>query len=321
MNRKDAPPRPPSDEAAPARAYVASADDAGQRLDNLLMRLDRGRPRSDMYRLIRTGQIRINGHRSSPSSRVREGDRIRLPPFFGRPPRPPAGLDAAWLEERVLHEDADGLVIDKPAGLAVHGGSGLGLGLVDLARARRPEAPLLAPVHRLDRETSGCLLLGKNRLALRRFQQCFREGSVEKIYLGLVLGRWPETLALIDDPLTPRPESDSVPAKPARTRVRVRERFAEATLLEFRLETGRTHQIRRHTADRGHPLAGDGRYGTYRTNHVWERRGLRRLFLHASRLVVPRLDGEGTIETESPLPADLVAVLEALRADRARERP
>jgi 23S rRNA pseudouridine955/2504/2580 synthase len=298
------------------RAYVVVRDDDGQRIDNLLMRLDRARPRSEIYRLLRTGQVRLNGGRVAPSTRVRDGDRVRLPPFFGSPPRASPVLDAGWIEERILYEDEDCLVLDKPAGLAVHRGSGLGLGAVDLVRARRPGAPLLAPAHRLDRETSGCLLLGKNRTALRALQQSFLRGEVTKTYLALSVGRWPSDLTLLDTPLTKRPDPNPASAmRVARTRVRVLRRFSAFTLLELHLETGRTHQIRRHTAQRGHPVAGDRRYGSRAANRDPVLRKLGRLFLHASSLALPQPRGEGRIAVTSLLPAELKRVLAQLEDD------
>ena len=294
--------------------YPVAADEDGQRIDNLLMKLDRARPRSEIYRLLRTGQVRLNGRRIAPSERVHTGDRVRLPPFFGRPPRPPPKLDTSWLEERILDEDEDCLVLDKPAGLAVHGGSGIGLGVIDLVHALRPEAPLIAPAHRLDRETSGCLLLGKNRLALRQLQESFLTGRVVKTYLALCVGRWPENLTLLDTPLSKRPGEDDEPRmRSARTHVHVLRSFSEATLLELRLETGRMHQIRRHTAEQGHPILGDRRYGSPKDNRTFARAGLKRLFLHAASLEFPHPKGEGTIAVRSPLPPDLESMLKNLR--------
>ena len=293
--------------------HLVTRDEDGQRIDNLLMRLDRARPRSEIYRLLRTGQVRVNGGRAAPSTRVHEGDRVRLPPFFGRPPRPPPHLEAGWIEDRILYEDEHCLLIDKPAGLAVHGGSGIGLGLVDLVRAQRPDVPLLAPAHRLDRETSGCLLLGKSRTALRLLQQSFLAGEVAKTYLALTLGRWPDGRVLLDTPLEKRPGTDpSARARTARTHVRVLRHFPPATLLELRLETGRTHQIRRHTAEVGHPVVGDRRYGSPTGNRDFVRLGLRRLFLHAVALALPRPGGDKRIAVTSPLPGDLEHVLTLL---------
>jgi 23S rRNA pseudouridine955/2504/2580 synthase len=294
--------------------HLVSSDEDGQRIDNLLMRLDRARPRGEIYRLLRTGQIRLNGGRVGPSARVRAGDRVRLPPFFGRSPEAPRNLDAAWIEGRILYEDDACLVVDKPAGLAVHGGSGLRLGVVDLVRARRPRAPLLAPAHRLDRETSGCLLLGKSRTALRLLQASFLAGDVTKTYVALTLGRWPSGLTLLDRPLAKRPTEPATAMRDARTHARILRRFPESTLLEFRLETGRTHQIRRHTAEAGHPVAGDRRYGSKPGNHALAVLGLRRLFLHAAALTLPAPDG-GRIDARSPLPEDLERVLGLLEGD------
>lgn len=299
---------------------------AGQRLDNYLLGELKGVPRSHVYRLIRSGQVRVNSGRTSPSYRLKAGDRVRVPPVSTRPPREavatPDRLD--WLGERILYEDARILVLDKPAGLAVHGGSSVSLGVIEALRLLRPDAKDLELVHRLDRGTSGSLLLAKRRSALRVLHELLREGRVDKRYLALVKGRWPDGTTEIDAPLVTRRVGGEArvkvdeSGKEARSTFRVLDRFGKkASLLEVSIHTGRTHQIRAHAAHAGHPVAGDERYGDKDFDEYLKMFGLTRMFLHAHSLSFDWPDTGEPFNASAPLPEDLKAVLTALEAKRA----
>jgi 23S rRNA pseudouridine955/2504/2580 synthase len=322
---------PPEKTARPAvRHATVGADEAGQRLDNFLAAALKGVPKGHLYRLIRSGQVRVNSGRVAPSYRIQAGDTVRVPPVATAAAAPPperAGLD--WLAARVIHEDERLMVVDKPAGLAVHGGSGVSLGLIEALRVLRPELKSLELVHRLDRATSGCVMIAKRRSALRTLHALLREGRVEKRYMALVKGRWPAVLTKIDAPLLARKDAGearvtvSRSGKSAVSSFRVLEAFGStATYVEVRIETGRTHQIRVHAAHAGHPLAGDERYGDVQFNEAMARLGLKRMFLHAASLAFAWPDDAGgTFAASSPLPEELHDVLRRLRADVKRAGP
>ncbi len=312
-------------EAAPGarvRRVTVDPDEAGRRLDNFLLGRLKGVPRSRVYRLIRSGEVRVNARRARADQRLAAGDEVRIPPFRASPREALSGRRempaVAWLEERVLYEDEDLLVLDKPAGLAVHGGSGVSLGAIELLRAARPGAVRLELAHRLDRDTSGCLLVAKRRSALRNLHEQFRAGSVEKHYLALVVGAWPASLRRVDAPLltTSRRGGErhvgvDAEGKQSVTRFAVVRKLPGATLLDVRIDTGRTHQIRVHAAHAGHPVAGDDRYGPDGAG-LAARCGLQRLFLHASRLAFTSPRSGDRISVEAPLPSELEAVLDRL---------
>jgi 23S rRNA pseudouridine955/2504/2580 synthase len=312
---------------ATARQRHVDEDTAGQRLDNFLLGELKGVPRSHVYRLIRSGQVRVNSGRVTPRYRLRAGDRVRVPPVAERPsaPTPADGGGFEWLEQRVVFEDARLLVLDKPAGLAVHGGSGVSLGCIEALRALRPQLPELELAHRLDRATSGCLLIAKRRSALRLLHALLREGRVAKRYLALVQGRWPAGVQEIEAPLvTRRPASEArvkvhPGGKPAKSTFRMLETYGKtASLLEVAIATGRTHQIRVHAAHMGHPVAGDDRYGDPEFNARLVRQGLRRMFLHAHSVQFVWPDTGEELAVSVPLPPELAAFLTALeRPDRA----
>lgn len=305
--------------AAPARPGVAfvtvDAESGGQRLDNFLLRQLKGVPKTHVYRLIRSGQVRVNGGRAGADTRLQEGDAVRVPPV--RVARERAeGAVAPAREFPVLLEDEHLIAIDKPAGVAVHGGSGVSFGVIEQLRRARPQARFLELVHRLDRETSGVLLIAKKRSALKHLQGQFRARSTDKTYLALVLGDWPERLKVIDQPLHKYLQPDGerrvravARDDPAGRRsvslVRVRQRLPGFTLLEVTIRTGRTHQIRVHLAAQGHPIAGDDKYGDFARNKELARQGLRRMFLHAWRLQFIHPASGERIELQAPLPADL----------------
>ncbi|HEU4619142.1 MAG TPA: RluA family pseudouridine synthase [Gammaproteobacteria bacterium] len=303
---------------------------AGQRLDNYLLGRLKGVPRSHVYRLIRSGQVRVNSGRTTPSYKLRAGDRVRVPPVarLGSRAEPPAAEGLGWLERRILFEDAALLVLDKPAGLAVHGGSGVSLGCIEALRALRPQAKSLELVHRLDRATSGCLLVAKRRSALRQLHAVLREGGMDKRYLALVRGALREGTVEVDAPLAPSRREGEVrvrvdeEGKLARSRFRRVEAYGSiASLVEVRLFTGRTHQIRVHAAHLGHPLAGDDRYGDRAFNKEMRRYGLERMFLHAHSVAFAWPDTGRDFAVSAPLPEELKAVLDALAAGPGAERP
>jgi len=315
---------------AGARQAQIDESAAGQRLDNYLLGALKGVPRSHIYRLIRSGQVRVNSGRVTPKHRLKAGDRVRVPPVSARPPAPApsSGGSLAWLEQRIVYEDARLLVLDKPAGLAVHGGTGVALGCIEALRALRPDVKELELVHRLDRATSGCLLVAKRRSALRALHALLREGEVDKRYLTLVQGRWREAVAEIVAPLvTKRGPGESrvrvaTGGKAARSSFRLLETLGRtASLLEVSIATGRTHQIRVHAAHLGHPVAGDERYGDREFNDAMRRFGLRRMFLHSHSMAFEWPETGEAFSVSVPLPQELEDVLKALggraRADRA----
>ena len=313
-----------SSSAGGVRHLEITAQYAGQRLDNFLLRELKGAPRSLIYRILRSGEVRLNGGRVQPSQRLQTGDVLRIPPVrlgeksaSERPFQPPAGL-AEQLRAAVLYEDRELLVLDKPAGLAVHKGSGLAFGVIEILRALRPNEPFLELAHRLDRDTSGCLVLARTPAALRLIQEGLRAGQVEKRYLALVRGYWNHGPREINQPLRrnvlrggERMVEVMDDGKPALTRLRPVSLFRPASLLEVDIATGRTHQIRVHAAHVEHPLAGDDKYGDTTFNRTMaEQHGLRRLFLHAHSLSLTL--GGREIAVSAPLHDELKAVLDSL---------
>jgi 23S rRNA pseudouridine955/2504/2580 synthase len=260
--------------------------------------------------------------RAKPDRRLRGGDQVRIPPVRTRKDISAAGPGSArWLEDRIIYEDRDLLVLDKPSGLAVHGGSGIDFGAIELLRTLRGEHDKLELVHRLDRDTSGCLLVAKRRPALRRLHELFRNGEVQKCYTALLLGNWKGGNLTVDEPLltTQRRNGErhvrvSRDGKQARTRIVPERAYAGAQLASIELDTGRTHQIRVHAAHLGHPVAGDRRYGP-EDDPIVRNFALERLFLHASTLVFESPKGDRVIRAESPLDAHLSAVLRKMGSE------
>lgn len=323
MNPPQNSPRP---EGSKVRHREIDEDRAGQRLDNFLLGELKGVPRSLVYRLIRSGQVRVNSGRAAPHYRLKAGDRVRVPPVAsktsGVPLATPENLD--WLEDRVIFEDARMLVVDKPAGLAAHGGSNVSLGCIEALRLLRPAAKDLELAHRLDRGTSGVLLLAKRRSVLRVLHELLREGRVDKRYFALVRGRWPEDQLTIDAPLVTRRVGGEArvkvdpEGKEASSSFRLVERYgATASLLEVTIATGRTHQIRVHAAHAGHPVAGDDRYGDDDFDQYLKTFGLQRMFLHAHSVTFDWPDSGETFNASVPLPDDLRGVLTALEVKRS----
>lgn len=302
------------------RRVTVSADDAGQRLDNFLRRHLPGVPRSRIYRVVRRGEVRVNGRRARADHRLTAGDEVRIPPArISSKASGPARGHAESLEACILFEDGDLLVVDKPAGMAVHGGSGISHGVIEVLRESRPDLANLSLVHRLDRETSGCLVLAKRRRTLRALHEQFREGRVEKNYLALVAGDWQHGERMIDAPLRvshrrggERHVIVDPGGKSAQTRVRLSGALGVFSLVQCQPLTGRTHQIRVHLAATGHPIVGDERYGEAAVNLQATALGLKRLFLHAQSIAFPDANGNEQHFT-APLSADLTRFLDRVQ--------
>jgi 23S rRNA pseudouridine955/2504/2580 synthase len=310
---------------------------AGTRLDQFLMRALPGIPRSRIFRIVRKGEVRVNGKRAGPEHRLQEHDTVRVPPVRieaepapGQPARVPSKLIEA-VRAAIIHEDERLLVLNKPAGLAVHGGSGLSFGAIEALRALRPDEELEL-VHRLDRETSGCLLVARRRSALRTLHQLMRDGEVEKRYLALLKGHWNLGHTRIDVPLRTdirvsgeRTVKAHASGKAAISEFRPVQWFGKrATLVEVMLHTGRTHQIRVHSAHAGNPVAGDEKYGDEQFNEEMRAAGLERMFLHAHSVSFEWPRGSATsgpFSVNTPLPPELASVIDALSAaPRGRRR-
>jgi len=296
-----------------------TSDREGQRLDNFLSAHMKGLPRSVIYRVIRTGQVRVNGGRAKPATRLQAGDIVRIPPASvrdsGPADVPPAVLEL--LEHSILFEDQGVMVLDKPAGMAVHGGSGLAWGVIDAVRMLR-EGLSIDLVHRLDRETSGCLLLALNGDALRDLNAQVTGDRLDKRYLCLLDGRLREALVQVDEPIGKYERSGQTfmrvdpEGKPARTTFRQMHDYGGFSFAEAELHSGRTHQIRVHAAHLGLPLAADDRYAPAQRQKFWKKKGLKRIFLHAHQIRFFTADGEQQI-VSSPLPDDLNGLLANLR--------
>ena len=317
--------------AAPAVKWLrVDEESAGQRLDNFLMRQLKGVPKTHVYRIIRSGEVRINKGRAGADTRVESGDEVRLPPVrISEKVAEKAERPAPGREFPMLWEDDSLMAIDKPAGVAVHGGSGVSFGVIEQMRQARPEAKLLELVHRLDRDTSGILLVAKKRSALKHLQDQFRERETGKTYLALVKGEWPAKLKVIDQPLhkfllqgkdgedgerrVKVTTADDPDGMRSITLVKVAERLPQATLLEVTIKTGRTHQIRVHLASQGHPIAGDDKYGDFEWNKLLQKQGFKRMFLHAWRLQFNHPVSAERVALQAELPPELQQHIEQIR--------
>jgi len=301
----------------------------GQRLDNFLIGRLKGVPRSWVYRVLRRGEVRVNKGRCKPARRLQAGDVVRIPPLRQSEKRleSPSGSLIELIEQSICYEDDLLLIVNKPAGVAVHGGSGLSHGVIETLRASRPDSHFLELAHRLDRETSGCLMLAKKRSSLRRLQELQRGGRIEKRYLALLAGRsrkgaWRADVPLQKNTLKSGERIVRVDpeGKPAITHFKVTQRFTDAFLVEATLETGRTHQIRVHAASNGTPILGDPKYGDEIANRSLREFGLRRLFLHASSLRFAWPELHGGFQIEAPLPPELQSVVERLKEHEQKIR-
>lgn len=320
-----------SDTKATTKAHTLAVEPefAGQRIDNFLINRIKGVPRSYWYRVVRRGEVRVNKGRVKPSYRLRAGDAVRIPPTRASadeaPIIPPAL--ASRLAARIIYEDERLIAVDKPAGLAVHGGSGISAGLIESMRAARPELTALELVHRLDRDTSGCILLAKRPSALREVHRLIRTNAVDKRYLALVCGQPPRTALDVTAPLRKNVLAggerivrvDPLEGKDARTRFRTLGQYGRWSLVEAALLTGRTHQIRVHAAHLHLPIAGDDKYGSNECNREVRELGLNRMFLHAAKLRFKPEWREHPLAIAAPLPEDLLGVIERLGGLEARE--
>jgi 23S rRNA pseudouridine955/2504/2580 synthase len=331
--------------SAEVQFLTVGEESAGQRLDNFLIRILKGVPKTHVYRIIRSGEVRVNKGRASADSRVAEGDVVRLPPVrVSEAAAAKADKPAPPREFPILFEDEHLIAIDKPAGVAVHGGSGVSFGVIEQLRQARSDAKFLELVHRLDRETSGILLVAKKRSALTRLQDQFRDRETGKTYLAAVIGAWPASRKVIDQPLhkylqadgerrvrvVPKDDPDGMRSI---TLVKVGSRLSlplplagegrgeGASLLEVTIKTGRTHQIRVHLASAGHAILGDDKYGDFELNKALVRHGLRRMFLHAWRLQFDHPATGERITLQAPLPADLQKFTDHARLPPAPVRP
>lgn len=297
-------------------------DQQDQRVDNFLLTRLKGVPKSAIYRMIRKGEVRVNKGRTKPEYKLQPGDMVRVPPARTKQPRSEGAFISpqlqTQLETAILHEDDGLIVINKPSGLAVHGGSGVSLGVIEALRAMRPQQKFLELVHRLDRDTSGCLMIAKKRSVLKKLHQDLRDDRMNKTYVALLWGRWKGRQHRVEAPLKKfhlasgeRVVRVSTEGKPSLTLFRQMRLFEQATLVEAKPVTGRTHQIRVHAQHAGHPIAGDDKYLLREQNQYFLDHGLKRLFLHAAKLEIDL--GEGNRQVfEAPLPEDLNRVLEAL---------
>jgi 23S rRNA pseudouridine955/2504/2580 synthase len=306
-----------------ASTILVDAGSDQQRIDNYLLKRCKGVPRSHIYRILRTGEVRVNSCRVDATYRVHEGDRIRIPPVRVAKRNGAAARAAPALDLPVLFEDGALLVVDKPAGIAVHGGSGVSFGVIERMRASRPGLKFLELVHRLDRGTSGVLLLAKKRSALTSLHEALREGRTDKRYLALVKGDWRSGERRVSLRLRKRLNSAgerrvSVDAggQDSLTIFRPARRAGDCTLLDAELRTGRTHQIRVHLAFLGYPVAGDDKYGDFAWNRVLAGRGLNRMFLHAAQLNLLHPLTSEPLELNSPLPSELAAFLEQFELEQ-----
>ena len=315
--------------APSVKTLAVDEESAGQRLDNFLMRHLKGVPKTHVYRIIRSGEVRVNKCRSSADQSVVAGDLVRLPPVrISAQVAAKVDSPAPAREFPVLMEDESLIAIDKPAGVAVHGGSGVSFGVIEQLRRARPASLNLELVHRLDRETSGVLLVAKKRSALKHLQDQFRDRETGKTYLALVLGLWPSNKKVIDAPLhkytVEKGEGegerrvkvvgkDDPNGMRSITLVRVARTVGPYSLLEVTIKTGRTHQIRVHLASQGHPIAGDDKYGDFEHNKQLQKLGLKRMFLHAWQLKFQHPQSGRPISLQAPLPVELQQFVDSIQ--------
>ena len=309
----------------PARVVkvLIGPEEAGQRLDNFLFRKLKGVPKTRIYRICRDGEVRVNSKRIEPAYRLVEGDEVRIPPVrvAERPEKAPVRVTKPLLD-RVIYRDDSLLIIDKPAGMAVHGGSGVSQGVIEQLRVELPEARFLELAHRLDRETSGVLVLALKRSALVELHRMLREGETRKCYLTLATGHWRDQVRNVRLALKKyvtgegeRRVAAQEDGQAAHTIFRLVEHFPGFSLLEAELKTGRTHQIRVHLAALKHPIAGDDKYGDFELNKRLKSQGLKRMFLHSASLELKHPLTGKLLKLQAPLPADLQGFLDRLKTE------
>lgn len=300
-------------------------ESASQRVDNYLTRVLKGVPKSHIYRILRSGEVRVNSGRVGPEHRLKPGDRVRVPPIRSAERtstrEKPAARSNPRIEPHVIHEDEAVIGINKPAGWAVHGGSGVSLGVIEQLRDERPDARFLELVHRLDRDTSGLLLVAKKRSALTELHAQLRDGRCDKYYVALVKGRWRAATKSVKLPLQKyvlqsgeRRVRVNEQGQAAHTIFRLKDVFPNASLIEAELKTGRTHQIRVHLAHLGFPIAGDDKYGDFAWNSTLAQQGLKRMFLHACRMRFVHPVRVEPMTLEAPLPEELARFVDRLKS-------
>ncbi|MFS1490233.1 23S rRNA pseudouridine(955/2504/2580) synthase RluC [Vibrio splendidus] len=297
-------------------------DMAGQRIDNFLRNQLKNIPKSMIYRIVRKGEVRVNKKRIKAEYKLKAGDLVRIPPVTIEEKTdenvPSTKLNkVSELEQCIIYEDDHMLILNKPSGTAVHGGSGLKFGAIEALRALRPDARFLELVHRIDRDTSGILLVAKKRSALRHLQAQFREKTVQKYYFALVMGEWKNSCKVVNAPLLKNEVNSIVRVNPngkaSETRFKVLEKFQDATLVQASPITGRTHQIRVHAQYTGHPIAWDDRYGDRRFDAYTGKVGLNRLFLHAANIKFTHPGSEEKMDISAPMEKRLERALAGLR--------
>ena len=307
----------------PVQIIEIEPDFIGQRIDNFLLARLKGVPKSVIYRVLRKGEVRVNKKRIKPEYKLQQDDVVRIPPLTVAAAAEPVSVKLSMvqnLEQHILFEDNDLIVLNKPSGMAVHGGSGLQFGVIEALRALRPQAKHLELVHRLDRDTSGCLLIAKKRSVLTNLHEQLRNKTVEKKYWALVAGDWDNKVRKVTEPLKKNTlqsgervvRVDEKDGKPSETRFRILQRYQQGTLIEAFPVTGRTHQIRVHTACKGHPIACDDKYGDNAFTSQMQQLGLNRLFLHAKTLSFIHPNTETTLRVEAPLDIALEQALAKL---------
>lgn len=307
----------------PVQLIEIEPDFIGQRIDNFLLARLKGVPKSVIYRVLRKGEVRVNKKRIKPEYKLQQDDVVRIPPLTVAAEGEPISVKLSMvknLEQHILFEDNDLIVLNKPSGMAVHGGSGLQFGVIEALRALRPLAKHLELVHRLDRDTSGCLLIAKKRSVLTHLHEQLRNKTVEKKYWALVAGDWDNKVRKVTEPLKKNTlqsgervvRVDEAEGKPSETRFRILQRYQQGTLVEAFPVTGRTHQIRVHTACKGHPIACDDKYGDNVFTAQMQQIGLNRLFLHAKILSFIHPITETTMRIEAPLDPSLEQALTKL---------
>ncbi len=313
----------PMNEDKPKVHFIEISDDfAGQRIDNFLRARLKNVPKSMIYRILRKGEVRVNKKRIKPEYKLQDGDLVRVPPVKVPEKETQAPLSTkldkvAELESCIIYEDDHMLILNKPSGTAVHGGSGLKFGAIEALRALRPDARFLELVHRIDRDTSGILLVAKKRSALRRLQEQFREKTVQKYYFALVMGEWKASCKKVTAPLLKNEVNSIVRVNPngkaSDTRYKVLERLDKSTLVQASPVTGRTHQIRVHCQYAGHPIAWDDRYGDPRFDAFTKKAGLDRLFLHAANIKFTHPGTDEAMDISAPMEDKLQRAVEKLR--------
>lgn len=301
--------------------HPVGEDSVGQRIDNYLMRRLKGVPKSHIYRILRSGEVRVNSGRVGPDYRLQLDDQVRIPPVRTAAKRVMDAPSGPAFKPVILFEDEALLIIDKPAGMAVHGGSGVNFGVIEALRHARPDSKFLELVHRLDRDTSGVLMLAKKRAALVELHRQLQAGETGKHYFALVKGKWSERKRVVDVPLRKfvlasgeRRVSAGGDGDAAVTIFRLERGVGPYSLLDAELKTGRTHQIRVHLAHLGFPILGDDKYGDFALNKALVKQGLKRMFLHAHRIVIRHPLSGDRVTVEAPLPQELQQFVDATRA-------